>query len=135
MNRLKYCPLVGLLLLTGCFPIELDVNGQGELLVPRQEGFFLFNPQTRKTTALTGPGEGQPVFGRFAPGGKEVLLVVKDKIGRFRFDLMPLPNGPARTVFFADEAAYTLFSPDASSSPWSAVPSCGTGTSPARFPS
>jgi Tol biopolymer transport system component len=110
---------IGLLLvvpffLAGCFPIELDVNGKGEMLIYRQEGFFLYHPASGKVTRVAGTGGGVPVFARFSPNGKDALCVVKD--GRhaeeFRFDLVRLDGTGARTLCRAENAAYASFSPD-----------------------
>jgi DNA-binding beta-propeller fold protein YncE len=106
-------PAVFLFGAVGCFPLELDVNGKGELLVFRQEGFFLFDPATRKTTAIVGPGADTPVFARFAPNGREILAVVEEgQTGCQRFDVVSLADGTSKTVFKTGTACYARFSPD-----------------------
>jgi hypothetical protein len=100
--------------LGGCFPIELDVNSKGELLIYRQEGFFLFHPASGKVTRVTGVGGGVPTFARFSPNGKEVLCVVKDdrRIEDTRFDIVNLDGSGRRTLCRAEKPAYVSFSPD-----------------------
>ncbi|MCI0377498.1 MAG: hypothetical protein L0215_07825 [Gemmataceae bacterium] len=114
MRKLRFFPLVGLLFLPGCFPIELDVNSKGEVIVFRQEGFFLFHPASGQAKPIAGPAGGMPVFARFSPNGKDALLVVRAVRGRddFRFDLTPLEGGDPRTVFRATQTAHVQFSPD-----------------------
>jgi Tol biopolymer transport system component len=111
---IRWFLLASLVFLGGCFPIELDVNSKGEMLIYRQEGFFLFHPATGKVTRITGAGGGVPVFARFSPNGKDVLCVVKDgrHIKEFRFDLVRLDGTGTRTLCRAEHAAYASFSPD-----------------------
>jgi dipeptidyl aminopeptidase/acylaminoacyl peptidase len=111
--RIATCLLLfGLTALTGCFPLEIDVNEKGELLVYRSEGFFLFNPRTRKTTPILGPGADKPAFARFHPNGREILTVVADGAdGDHRFDLVSLVDGTSRTLYRSGTCCYARFSP------------------------
>lgn len=97
----------------GCFPVELDVSKDGKLLISRQEGFFTFDPASNKAKKIAEAGEDQPVFARFSPNGKDVLLVSKTAAGynEFRFSIAPLAGGKSREVFLGKQAAYVLFSP------------------------
>jgi len=102
-----------LLNLCGCFPLEVDVNDKGELLIYRQEGFFLFDPATKKVRPILGPGADTPVFARFAPNGREILAVVLDgKTGEHRFDLISLADGTSKVVYKKAACCYTRFSPN-----------------------
>ncbi|MCI0377497.1 MAG: hypothetical protein L0215_07820 [Gemmataceae bacterium] len=106
-----------LLSAAGCFPIDLHVNAQGEMLIPRQEGFFLFQARTGKLTALEHAQDGLPVFGRFSPAGTEAVLVRKvrkDFVDQFRFDLVSLKDGKSRSLFTMRDAGNVHFSPDGS---------------------
>ena len=100
----------------GCFPIDLDVNAQGEMLIPRQEGFVVYQPSTGKTTMLKPAGEGKPIFARFSPNGDQVLLVEdfgKNYQKDFRFQIMPAKGGEARSLFKNDRGTVNVhFSPD-----------------------
>jgi hypothetical protein len=103
---------VGFIFLAGCFPLELDVNSKGEVLIYRQEGFLVYHPASGKVTPVAGPRKGFPAFARFAPDGKNLLLVVKDGSmpGQgFRFDLVPRDGGPGRTLYRGDKTTYTHF--------------------------
>ncbi len=112
MPRPRLLLLLPLLLLAGCFPIELDVR-DGRLLIPREEGFFVFDPPSGQATKVAGAEDGKPVFARFAPDGKEVLTVVKTGgFNEFRFLIRPLSGGKAREVYKAENTAYVLYSPD-----------------------
>jgi hypothetical protein len=115
MSRLRFLALLPLLLLAGCFPIELDVR-DGKLLIPREEGFFVFDPAAGKAAKVAGPEGGKPVFARFAPDGKEVLTVSKADEGfktLFRFVIRPIGgDGKGREVYKAENTAYVLYSPD-----------------------
>jgi hypothetical protein len=112
MTRPHWLFLLPLLLLAGCFPIELDVR-DGKLLIPREEGFFIFDPAAGKATRLAGAEDGKPVFARFSPEGTEVLTVVKaGGFNEFRFLIRPAGGGKAREVYKAENTAYVLYSPD-----------------------
>ena len=102
--------------LAGCFPIELDVK-DGKVLIPRGEGVFVFDPGTGKTAKVAAPDGGPPVFARFAPDGKEVLLVTKSTSGynEFKFVIAPLSGGKGREVFKGQNSAYVLYAPDGKS--------------------
>jgi hypothetical protein len=104
--------LLPLLLLAGCFPIELDVR-DGKVLIPREEGFFVFDPASGKAAKVAGPGDGKPVFARYSPDGKEVLCVLKGGgFNDFRFMINPIGGGQGREVYKAENTAYVLYSPD-----------------------
>ena len=38
--------------IVGCLPIELDVSPTGQLIITRQEGWFLFDPASGKVTKV-----------------------------------------------------------------------------------
>ncbi len=102
MTRLRRCVLLTLFLLPGCFPIDVAVNKQGEVLIPRQEGFFLHNWRSGKTTPVPWKAEGLPVHARFAPGEAEVLLVSvakKEFAKEYRLEMMPVKGGASRTIY------------------------------------
>jgi len=112
MPRLRFLALLPLLLLAGCFPIALDVR-DGKLLIPREEGFFIFDPATGKAAKLAGAEDGKPVFARFSPDGKDVLTVVKTEgFNQFRFVIRPIAGGKGREVYKGENTAYVLYSPD-----------------------
>src|SRR5262249_43237769 len=99
----------------GCFPLERDVNKDGQILIARQEGFFPYDPATGKVKKLRGAEGAKPVFARFAPGGKEFLAVSKVKAGfgeEFVFVVAPLDGGAGREVFRGKDCAYVRYSPD-----------------------
>ncbi|HEY4258770.1 MAG TPA: hypothetical protein VGM98_01365 [Schlesneria sp.] len=104
---------LGLLLLVGCFPIELDVNKEGHLLVTRQEGFFVVDPSSKKVKLIQKATEGaEPSYARFSPDGKQVLTVSKSGFQTFDFSLVTVANGKAKQIFQVDSAANARFSPD-----------------------
>jgi hypothetical protein len=117
VRRIRWIALLGLICFAGCFPIELDVNKDGKLLVAREEGFFLFDPTTGKVDKIAGADNGKPVFGRFSPNGKDVLLVSADPAGfnAFNFVETPLTGGKGREVFKGENTAYVRYSPDGAS--------------------
>ncbi len=115
MSKSSLACLAGsLLFIAGCFPVELDVNSKGEILVPRQEGFFVYDPAMRKASLLLAARGDRPVFARFAPDGVHALLVCNTRtIDEYRFDRMPLSGGTPKTIYTGRKTALALFSPDA----------------------
>jgi hypothetical protein len=112
-HRFRFLALLPLLLLVGCFPIELDVH-DGKLLIAREEGFFTFDPASGKAMRVAAAEDGKPVFARFSPDGKEVLTVIKATTGfnEFRFVIRPIEGGKGREVYKGENTAYVLYSPD-----------------------
>ena len=107
-----------LLVVAGCFPIELDVTADGKLLIARAEGFFLFDSAAGKTQKLLGPELGEPIFARWSPNGKEILAVTKSKEAysdKFVFSIVPLSGGEPREIAQLKNAAYVRYSPDGQS--------------------
>src|SRR5258708_403676 len=78
MKRFRLFPVL-VCCLAGCVPVDLEVNRKGEMIIPREDGFFRYQPGTRQVTQVEGGPAGQPGFARFAPSGTDVLLVVKGR--------------------------------------------------------
>lgn len=117
MRFAKYLPALLIAGLAGCFPIDLDMNARGDMLIPRQEGFFLYSPSTGQTKLFHDASDGLPAFARFSPNGTDALLVseVKEDFSTaMRFALAPLAGGPTRELFKMKQPAAAHFSPDAS---------------------
>ncbi len=115
MSKLRLLAAAFLVFVVGCFPVELSVSKDGKLLIPREEGFFVFDPASGKTAKLAGADGGSPVFARFSPDGKEALVVSSVSSGfgsKFSFKIMPLSGGEGRVVYKDDNTAYVLYSPD-----------------------
>ncbi len=113
MRRIRWFLLAALLLVGGCFPIELDVK-DGKLLIAREEGFFVFDPAAGKLHKVIGAEDGKPVFARFSPDGRDVLTIFKSTSGfnEFRFLITPIGGGKGREVFKGENTAYVRYSPD-----------------------
>jgi Tol biopolymer transport system component len=96
----KFVLAVGVaVLLAGCFPQVIDVDGSGRALIPRKEGVFIYDLKSKKVELLAKTTEtfAQPYWARWTPDGKKVLVGglhdlrvvdVKDKtsqkLGRFQ---------------------------------------------------
>ena len=98
----------------GCFPIELDVSPQGELVISRQEGWFVFNPATGKVRKVRSAGGDEPIFARFSPDGQTLLTIaaVAHGDGDFTFTTTPLDGGPSSLLLRTRHPAYVAYSPD-----------------------
>jgi hypothetical protein len=101
MKRFEFLPLLLLFGAAGCLPIDLDVNDKGEMLIPRQEGVFLYEWKTGKMTQLPWTGDGNLALARFAPGN-DLLLAARVKegfLGETRVELAPIKGGKPRILF------------------------------------
>lgn len=116
LPKRRWMLLLPLLLIAGCFPIELDVSPDGKMVISRQEGFFVFDPASGKVTKVGAKKPGSPVFARFSPDGKNVLTVIKNgSVGfsdAFEFHVVPLAGGKERMIYKTGNAAYVRYSPD-----------------------
>ncbi len=111
---MKTCRLAffaAVMLFIGCLPVELDVSKDGQVLIPRQEGFFSLDLQKGRMTKLYAPKEGSPVFARYAPDGKSILAVVNIN-DSFSFRIVGVSDGTEKEVLNATNAAYTRYSPN-----------------------
>ena len=108
--------LVVLLLMAGCFPIELDVSRDGKILIPRQEGFFALDVDKGKIEKVYNLPGGNPIFARYAPSGKDMLVVTEGE-GKFMgknhvLTLVNLSAGTSQVLFTGSNATYARWSPD-----------------------
>jgi len=104
--------------LGGCLPIELDVSPDGQVLVPREEGLFQYDPATGKATQLAQPADGQPAFALYIPESKDKLLITGGGSGGspmggsgFTFNVLD-PRGKSRVVYSGSNVTYASVSPD-----------------------
>ena len=105
------------LLITGCLPIELSVSPKGEVLVARQEGFFVMNPASGQTRRVLKPKADQPAFGAFSPDGKKILAVNQSKTGggfgmNFRFLVADVADGKAKHLGQSVNVTYAAWTKD-----------------------
>ncbi len=102
MIRFRSILFAVLLTVPGCFPLDLDSDKKGTLLIPREEGFFLFDWRAGTTTRLPWNGDGLPVHARFAPNAMHVLLTSTTQKGlatEYRVEMMPIQGGAPRFLF------------------------------------
>ncbi len=105
------------LLLAGCLPVELVVSHDGQVLIPRQEGYFLLDPAHAKVTRIYVPQDASPVFGRLTGDGKELLAADASSAGggpgsSVNFDLVNLGTGGVTRLGAASNVTYLTLSPD-----------------------
>lgn len=106
MTRMQRIVLAFLVAIPGCFPIDLDTNNKGDLLIPREEGFFLYDWRLGKTTRLPWHGNGLPVYARLAPNATDVVLassIQKGLAKEFRLEVMPIQGGEPRLLYKTDK--------------------------------
>ncbi len=102
--------------LTGCLPIELDVSPNGQMLIPRQEGLFQYDPATGEAAQVATGDGGEPAFAMYIPNSEAMLLVRAGGGGgmgggSFNFTVVD-PKGGARQVHSASNVTYATVAPD-----------------------
>jgi len=119
---MRYCKhlwmLVGVFFVTvlaGCLPVELSVSPDGNVLIPRSEGFIVFKPADGSVTVWNKPADGQAAFAVYAPDGKSALVMVQASGGGMgkAFKVMLLDaEGKTRELFTRSNITYAQWSPD-----------------------
>jgi len=102
--------------LAGCFPIELDVSKDGRVLIARQEGFFALDTATGEVAKLAGAAGGKPAFALWAPDGKSFVAVTEGEGAMMgtahTFTLISPATGSSRVLLSVSNATYAQLSPD-----------------------
>ena len=103
----------------GCFPVELSVSPDGAIVIPRQEGFYVYDPAKGAVKSLYSPKGEKPVFAQYSPDGKQVLVVSTGKsegMGQgFVAAVMPAGGGEPKQVFAGGNLTYAQWSRDGKS--------------------
>jgi len=79
MKRFAPVILALAILAAGCFPVLLDIDAQGRLLIPRSEGLFLYDTKTGKAQLLGRAATGSAAWARWSPDGQFILLCSTDE--------------------------------------------------------
>jgi Tol biopolymer transport system component len=110
--------VAALALAAGCFPVLLDVDAQGRVLVPRHEGVFAVDLKTGQgRCVMSSSAAASPAWARWSPDGKAAMVVSvsSDADNKFLLDVVTLDDGKSRRVAELDTAALALWSPDGKS--------------------
>lgn len=103
--------------LAGCLPVELSVSPTGQVLIPRQEGYFIYDSAAGTVGPLYAPKGKQAVFAQYSPDGKQALLVASSAGGgmsqQFAVAVMDVAGGQPRQVYTGENITYAKWSPDA----------------------
>lgn len=119
---MRYCKHLWLLLgvffltvLAGCLPVELSVSPDGDVLIPRAEGFVVFQPTDGLVKVWNKPADGQAAFAVYAPDGKSALAIAQASGGgmgkSFRVMLLDV-EGKTKNLFTRSNITYAQWSPD-----------------------
>ena len=103
-------------LLAGCLPVELSVSPSGTIVIPRQEGFCVYDPAAKTAKVVSAPKDQTAVFAQYSPDGK-TLLVIGKEAGEgpgqgFIVATMPAQGGEATKVYSGTNITYARWSPD-----------------------
>ncbi|MCE5277689.1 MAG: hypothetical protein ABFD92_16130 [Planctomycetaceae bacterium] len=109
--------LVSTVFLIGCFPVELSVSKDGQVLIPRQEGFYLLKTADAAEAKLIYSPKGEkPVWAAFTPDASSVLALSQGKgdMGDTNYTLRRMgPDASAlKALMTASNLLYARVSPD-----------------------
>lgn len=115
-KQLWMLPVVTLAaVLGGCLPVELSVSPDGDVLIPRTEGFVVYKPADGSVNVVHKPERGQAVFAVYAPNGGRALLIEQvgngDASRSFR-GLLIDADGGTKHLFSHSNITYAQWSPD-----------------------
>ena len=128
MTRLVVGALVVAVLAAGCFPILLDVNQQGQVLIPRKEGFFVYDVKSGKTTLLAkSSGKTSPAWGRWSPDGLTAFVAAVTSDDKTVLAVIDVKSGATKEVDRAGQVALAFWSADGKKISYSDVGMGGTG--------
>ncbi|MBT3278109.1 MAG: hypothetical protein HN909_03990 [Phycisphaerales bacterium] len=99
--------------LSACTPIDLSVSKDGKILIPREGGFYSFDPATSKAELLS-PAK-KATFGLYSPSGKGALLYA-DGV----FYSKPVSK-PATKIKSVENLTYAVYLPGGSALAYTAV--------------
>jgi len=100
--------------LAGCLPVELSVSPEGNVLIPRQEGFVVYKSADGSVNVWNKPADGQAAFALYAPDGKSALVFVQTSGGMGKsFTVMLLDaDGKTKNIVTQSNTTYAQWSPD-----------------------
>jgi Tol biopolymer transport system component len=115
MKRTAAVVVTAMMLLAGCFPILLDVNKDGQVLIPREEGVFSFDLASGKMVRLAERAKGDPAWARWSPDGTKVLVADVAEGGKTALRIVDLKTHAVKPLAELDATACVLWSPDSGS--------------------
>ncbi len=101
--------------LSGCLPVELSVSPDGDVLIPRAEGFVVYRPADGSVNVLHEAERGKAAFAMYSPDGKSALLIEQvgeGGMGQSFRGVLRDPDGRTRQLFSRSNVAYAQWSPD-----------------------
>lgn len=112
MRRFGLAILAAAMLVAGCFPVLLDVDSRGRVLIPRGEGLFLLETKAGKVQMLTRATAGAPAWARWSADGNLVLLCSTDEGKQSELSVINVKSKQAKSYGTFSAAACALWSPD-----------------------
>ncbi|MBN1942350.1 MAG: hypothetical protein JW849_03550 [Phycisphaerae bacterium] len=100
----------------GCLPVELSVSPEGNVLIPRTEGFVVYTPADGSVKVWNKPDGGQPAFALYSPDGKSALVLTETGGGGMggksvKVSLLDA-QGKCRELLSRTNITYAQWSPD-----------------------
>lgn len=103
--------------LAGCLPVELSISPEGEVLIPRREGFVVYKPSDGTVRVwYAARGEDRPAFALYAPDGRRALAFTTSAGGGSSGQTVKVmllePEGKTRELLTRTNVTYARWSPD-----------------------
>ncbi len=106
--------IVAAVVICGCLPIELSVSPQGQMVIPRAEGFCVVDLDKASAEVMYSP-TGQPAFAVYSPKGDRVLTIAQTSSGMgssFQIQILTVADRKAKDLVSASNVTYARWSPD-----------------------
>ncbi len=105
--------MAAIVLLAGCFPILLDVNKDGQVLIPRKEGVFVYDLKTDKIDLLLkSNGQADPAWARWSPDASMALVAAVTPDNQTIFTAVQVRSKRAKELGQVGQVALAIWSPD-----------------------
>lgn len=100
-------------LAAGCFPVLLDVNQKGQVLIPRQEGVFSYDLASGKIAKIAARTKGDPAWARWSPDSSKILVAEQTGDSETALLAVNASDGKAKPLAEFGAVACAFWSPDA----------------------
>lgn len=107
---------IGLLLvavlIAGCFPVLLHVDKRGRVLIPRDDGVFIYDSRKGTTQLLAKVPEGTAAWARWSANGRMALIGAIDESNRAELLVAKIGGRRAKSFGTFDQMACAFWSPE-----------------------
>jgi hypothetical protein len=99
-------------LVAGCFPVLLHVDKRGRVLIPREDGVFIYDGRKGTTQLLAKVSEGTAAWARWSVNGRMVLVGAINESNRAELLVAKVGGKKAKSYGKFDQMACAFWSPE-----------------------